>query len=68
MSIPRNGSRVLGRFRTRTALVMFETPNGLVLMTRAQLRARVRGELEGLDLVNELIAERRRAAEREDAA
>ena len=51
-----------------TVLVLLNTPGGLVLMTRQQLLARVRGELEGLDLVNELLAERRRDAEREDAA
>ena len=51
-----------------TVLVLLNTPGGLVLMTRRQLLARVRGELEGLDLVNELLAERRRDAEREDAA
>lgn len=51
-----------------TPLVLLNTPGGLVLMTRQQLLARVRGELEGLDLVDELLAERRREAEREDAA
>ncbi len=51
-----------------TPLVMLETPAGLVLLTREQLRARVRGELEGLDLVAELLADRRRAAEEEDGA
>lgn len=51
-----------------TALVLLNTPGGLVLMTRQQLLARVRGELEGLDLVNELLAERRQEAEQEDAA
>jgi len=51
-----------------TPLVLLETPGGLVLLTREQLRARVRLELEGLDLVAELLADRRRAAEREDAA
>jgi AbrB family looped-hinge helix DNA binding protein len=50
-----------------TPLVLFETPAGLVLMTRAQLRARVRDELEGLDLVGELLDERRAAAAAEDA-
>jgi hypothetical protein len=45
-----------------------ETPHGLVLLTRAQLRDRVRSELDGLDLVTELLAERRQEAEREDAA
>ena len=51
-----------------TALVMLETSDGLVLLTREQLRARVRDELTGLDLVNDLLADRRRAAQREDAA
>lgn len=51
-----------------TPLVLMETPGGIVLMTREQLRARVRKELEGLDLVTELLDERRRAAAQEDAA
>jgi bifunctional DNA-binding transcriptional regulator/antitoxin component of YhaV-PrlF toxin-antitoxin module len=50
-----------------TPLVMLETPGGLVLLTREQLRDRVRAELEGLDLVGELLAERRTAARTEDA-
>ena len=49
-----------------TALVLLATPGGLVLLTREQLLVRVRGELEGVDLVAELLAERRRAAEQED--
>lgn len=51
-----------------TALVMLETPDGIVLMTREQLRARVRDELAGTDLVTELLAERRAAAAAEDTA
>lgn len=51
-----------------TPLVVLDTPGGLVLMTRDQLRARVRAELAGLDLVGELLADRRRAADDEDAA
>ena len=50
-----------------TLLVLLETAGGLVLMTRQQLRSRVREELAGADLVAELLADRRRAAEREDA-
>ena len=50
-----------------TPLVLLETENGIVLLTRDQLRARVRGELDGLDLVGELLEERRRAAKAEDA-
>jgi AbrB family looped-hinge helix DNA binding protein len=51
-----------------TALILLETPNGLVLLTRPQLQDRVRAELAGLDLVDELLAERRTAAAVEDAA
>jgi AbrB family looped-hinge helix DNA binding protein len=51
-----------------TLLVLLETPDGLVLLTREQLRARVRQELQGLDLVAELLADRRRAAANEDAS
>ena len=50
-----------------TPLVLLESSGGLVLLTRHQLRARVRGELGGLDLVEGLLADRRRAAEQEDA-
>ncbi|MGD9702405.1 MAG: AbrB/MazE/SpoVT family DNA-binding domain-containing protein [Acidimicrobiia bacterium] len=49
-----------------TSLVLLDTPGGLVLLTRPQLRARVREELEGLDLVGQLLADRRRAAAQED--
>jgi len=51
-----------------TPLVLLETPSGLVLLTRQQLRDRVRADLAGLDLVSELLAERRAAASVEDAA
>ena len=50
-----------------TPLVLLESSDGLVLLTREQLRARVRSELHGLDLVGDLLADRRQAAEREDA-
>ena len=50
-----------------TPLVLLESPGGLVLLTREQLRERVRSDLAGLDLVGELLADRRRAAELEDA-
>ena len=45
-----------------TPLVLLDAPTGLVLLTRDQLRARVRDELAGLDLVSELLADRRAAA------
>ncbi len=51
-----------------TVLVLLETPTGLVLMTRDQLRARVRDDLSGTDLVADLLEERRTAAAAEDAA
>lgn len=51
-----------------TLLILLDTPGGLVLLTREQLLARVRSEFDGLDLVSELLADRRRQAEQEDAA
>lgn len=50
-----------------TVLCLFETPGGLVLLKRDQLRDRVRADLAGLDLVSELLAERGVAADAEDA-
>ena len=49
-----------------TALVMLDTPDGIVLLTRDQLRARVRADLAGVDLVSDLLAERRAAAVMDD--
>jgi AbrB family looped-hinge helix DNA binding protein len=49
-------------------VILVETPHGIVLMRRNQLRELVRADLKGLDLVNELLAERRRASADEDAA
>lgn len=51
-----------------TTLVLLDTPSGMVLLTREQLRDRVRADLAGLDLVGELLADRRAAAAAEDAA
>lgn len=51
-----------------TPLVLLDTSGGMVLMTRLQLRSRVREELDGLDLVDELLADRRAAAASEDRA
>ena len=53
--------------REGTPMVLLETPDGLVLLTRQQLRDRVRCDLDGLDLVADLLADRRRAAEQEEA-
>lgn len=51
-----------------TPLILLEAPAGLVLLTRAQLQELVRADLAGLDLVGELLAERRAEAAAEDAA
>ena len=51
-----------------TALILLETPTGLVLLTRPQLQELVRADLAGLNLVGELLAERREQAAADDAA
>lgn len=51
-----------------TALVLVETTHGLVLATREQVKGLVRASLQGVDLVGELLADRRRAAAADDAA
>lgn len=51
-----------------TRLMLLSTRSGLVLMTRDQLRQRVRGDLSDLDLVGDLLADRRQAAADEDAS
>lgn len=43
-------------------VLLTETPDGLLLSTRDQMKARVRRDLDGLDLVGDLIADRRRQA------
>ncbi len=53
-------------FEEGTPLVLLDTAGGLVLLTRAQLRERVRADLAGLDLVSELLADRRREAAADD--
>ncbi len=50
-----------------TQLMLLPTDSGLVLMTRDQLKARVRADLDGLDLVSALLTERRQNAADEDA-
>lgn len=54
-------------WREGTQLVLLETDGGAVLLTRRQLRDRVREELAELDLVGELLADRRRASVVEDS-
>jgi AbrB family looped-hinge helix DNA binding protein len=49
-------------------VVLLDTPKGIVLLTREQLKELVRADLSGLDLVAELLSERRREAAAEDVA
>jgi bifunctional DNA-binding transcriptional regulator/antitoxin component of YhaV-PrlF toxin-antitoxin module len=49
-----------------TPLVLVDAPGGIALLTREQLKARVRADLVGLDLVGELLADRRRQAAADD--
>ena len=51
-----------------SSLILLDTPGGIVLMTREQLRQRVRDDLAGLDLVGDLLDDRRREAASDDAA
>lgn len=51
-----------------TILVLLEAPKGLALLTRPQLQELVRADLAGLDLVSELLSERRADAAADDAA
>ena len=53
--------------REGTPWILRESPMGLVLLTRDQLRARVREDLAGLDLVTALLADRRDAAAADEA-
>ena len=50
-----------------SALVLIETPRGVVMLSREQLKDLVRTDLAGLDLVDELLADRRRQAAAEEA-
>lgn len=49
-------------------LVLVDTGGGLALLTREQLKALVRADLAGCDLVGVLLADRRRQAAAEDEA
>ena len=49
-------------------LVLLETPQGIVVATREQVKRLVRENLDGSSLVEQLLAERRKAAADEDAA
>ena len=47
-------------------VVLLDTPKGIVLLTREQLKELVRTDLSGLDLVSELLSGRDRDAAAED--
>jgi AbrB family looped-hinge helix DNA binding protein len=49
-----------------SALLMLETPDGIVVATREQVKRLVRQQLAGASLVAELVADRRAAAARDD--
>lgn len=51
-----------------TVVVMVETTQGVLVMTREQLRDLVRSDLRGKDLVRELLNDRRAAASADDAS
>lgn len=51
-----------------TPLILMDTPGGIVLLTRDQLKDLVRSDLAGLGLVAELIRERRQEADQEVSA
>lgn len=50
-----------------TPLVFIDTGDGVVMLTRSQALARVRAQLDGTQLVDELLTERRAAAAEESA-
>ena len=45
-----------------TPVVLIDTPTGVVLLRRERLKDMVRADLAGTELVDALLAERRRAA------
>ena len=49
-----------------TPLVLVDTPGGVAFLTREQLKTLVRSDLADLDLVGELLTERRQTAADDD--
>jgi bifunctional DNA-binding transcriptional regulator/antitoxin component of YhaV-PrlF toxin-antitoxin module len=49
-----------------TPVTMIETADGIVLLTREQLKRMVRRDLSGVDLVSALLADRRLASTDDD--
>lgn len=56
------------RWDQGTPLIFLETDEGVVVATREQMKARVRKQLAGPSLADELIRERRNEAAQEDSA
>jgi AbrB family looped-hinge helix DNA binding protein len=50
-----------------TAVLLVDTPSGVALLTREQAKTLLRDRLAELDLVGELLAERRARAAADDA-
>lgn len=55
------------QLRAGSPLLLLETPQGVVLTTREQAKQLIRGPLRDVDLVGELLDDRRRQAAAEDA-
>ena len=49
-----------------SSMLLLDAPEGVVLATREQVKELVRRDLQGGSLVEELLADRRRAAAEED--
>jgi bifunctional DNA-binding transcriptional regulator/antitoxin component of YhaV-PrlF toxin-antitoxin module len=60
--------RLSAGFVEGTPLILVETGGGVVVVTREQLKTLVRADLAQKDLVGDLLADRRRQSEEEDAA
>lgn len=60
--------RVRQQWEQGTPLLFIETDRGVVLTTREQAKKLLREQLTGPSLVDELVADRREAAHRDDTA
>lgn len=58
--------RTRARLAQGDRLVLIDGPGGIVLLTQAQALARIQADLDGLDLVGDLLTERRMAAVQDD--
>lgn len=60
--------RARQKWEQGTPLLFIETAHGVVLATREQAKRLLRDQLAGESLVEELIADRRAAAQRDEVA